>query len=354
MPLAIELTAARTSAFTVGQLAERLDDRFRLLTGGARTALPRHQTLRAVTDWSYDLLFDDERTVFERLAVFAGGCTLEAAEAVCSDDDLAAAEIGGLVGRLVDKSLVVADGSGRFRLLLTLAQYGRERLDDRDDGDAVRDRHAAYYADLAEQSSLDWHRPGGRTQVWWLACLTTELDNVRAALEWSIGGGRRHRPAHRRAAGLVLVARRTRRGGPRLARARCRLRGTTTSRGAAPAVTWAAWLGLDLGDPGTAAMLVDEAIELDVGSRRPNLPRPGVDGALGTRPAHRSDGGRGRRPGSRRTGLRRAQATSGVMPSPPRCVHVRPYCATTSTPPNAKRWPPSTPSAASATSARSC
>ena len=89
MPLAIELTAARTNAFTVGQLAERLDDRFRLLTGGARTALPRHQTLRAVTDWSYDLLFDDERKVFERLAVFVGGCTLEAAEEVCSDDDAA-------------------------------------------------------------------------------------------------------------------------------------------------------------------------------------------------------------------------------------------------------------------------
>ena len=88
MPLAIELAAARTSAFTVAQLAERLDDRFRLLTGGARTALPRQQTLRAVTDWSYDLLFDDERTVFERLSVFVGGCTLEAAEAVCADDQL--------------------------------------------------------------------------------------------------------------------------------------------------------------------------------------------------------------------------------------------------------------------------
>ena len=114
MPLAIELTAAHASAFTIGQLAERLDDRFRLVTGGARTALPRHQTLRAVTDWSYDLLFDDERKVFERLAVFVGGCTLEAAEAVCSDDELPGAEIGALVGRLVDKSLVVADGSGTF------------------------------------------------------------------------------------------------------------------------------------------------------------------------------------------------------------------------------------------------
>ena len=129
MPLAIELTAARSNAFTVTQLAERLDDRFRLLTGGARTALPRQQTLRAVTDWSYDLLFEHEQTVFERLSVFAGGCTLEAAEAVCSDEHLRTADIGDIVGRLVDKSLLVNDGAGRYRLLLTLAQYGRERLD---------------------------------------------------------------------------------------------------------------------------------------------------------------------------------------------------------------------------------
>ncbi len=190
MPLAIELTAARTNAFTVGQLAERLDDRFRLLTAGARTALPRHQTLRAVTDWSYDLLFDDERTVFERLAVFTGGCNLEAAEAVCADEDLPSTEIGGLVGRLVDKSLVIADGSGRFRLLQTLAQYSRERLDAHG-GDTVRDRHAAYHAGLAELSGVDWRRPGGQSQTWWLACLTTELDNVRAALDWSITRGTR-------------------------------------------------------------------------------------------------------------------------------------------------------------------
>ncbi|MBI5087603.1 MAG: winged helix-turn-helix domain-containing protein, partial [Actinobacteria bacterium] len=112
MPLAIELTAARTNAFTLTQLVERLDDRFRLLTGGARTSLPRQQTLRAVTDWSYDLLFDDERMVFERLSVFSGSCTLEAAEAVCADDDLPVTEIGPIIGRLVDKSLLVGDGNG--------------------------------------------------------------------------------------------------------------------------------------------------------------------------------------------------------------------------------------------------
>src|SRR5262249_8930022 len=153
-----------------------------LLTGGARTALPRHQTLRAVTDWSYDMLFDDERIVFERLAVFVGGCGLEAAEAICSDDELAPREGGALVGRLVDKSLVVADGSGRFRLLLTLTEYARQRLESHNGGGGVRDRHAAYYAGLAVRSRVDWQGPNGQTQVWWLAHLSTELDNLRGAL----------------------------------------------------------------------------------------------------------------------------------------------------------------------------
>ncbi|HTN81774.1 MAG TPA: BTAD domain-containing putative transcriptional regulator, partial [Acidimicrobiales bacterium] len=112
LPLAIELAAARSSAFTVSQIAERLDDRFRLLSGGARTAMARQQTLRAVVDWSYDLLFDDERRVFERLSVFPGGCTIDAAEAVCSSDDLDAADVADAVAGLVGKSLLVVDRSG--------------------------------------------------------------------------------------------------------------------------------------------------------------------------------------------------------------------------------------------------
>jgi predicted ATPase len=129
MPLAIELAAARVRAFPVEQLLERLDDRFRLLTGGARTALARQQTLRAVVDWSYDLLFEDERRVFERLSVFAGGCTLEAAEAVCADDEeVPDVSVADIVARLVDKSLVVAEEARRYRVLFTLGQYGRERL----------------------------------------------------------------------------------------------------------------------------------------------------------------------------------------------------------------------------------
>ena len=131
LPLAVELAAARLRSLTVATLAERLDDRFRLLTGGARTALPRQQTLRAVVDWSYDLLFEDERRLFARLSVFAGGCDLEAAEAVCADDRVPAAEILDVSSRLVDKSLASASdagGDGRFSQLQTLWQYGRDRL----------------------------------------------------------------------------------------------------------------------------------------------------------------------------------------------------------------------------------
>jgi predicted ATPase/DNA-binding SARP family transcriptional activator len=263
MPLAIELTAAHTTAFTIGQLAERLDDRFRLVTGGARTALPRHQTLRAVTDWSYDLLFDDERKVFERLAVFVGGCSLEAAEIVCSDDALSGEEIGGLVGRLVDKSLVVADGSGRFRLLFSLADYGRARLDDRGDGDSVRDRHAAHYAALCQGSYLDWRTAGGHDQAWWLAVLTSELDNIRAALDWSIARGD--------ATTAQLIAGhigwfwwntgRAAEGHHSVERALA-CAGPTPAWVRAPAVTNAAWFGLEAGQVDAAARYAAEAIAL--------------------------------------------------------------------------------------------
>ena len=113
LPLAIELAAARARVFPIQQIAARLDDRFRLLTGGSRTALPRQQTLRAVVDWSYELLFDDERRVFERLAVFPGGCDLETAEAVCADDVIVVSDVDDIIQALVDKSLVVAQRARR-------------------------------------------------------------------------------------------------------------------------------------------------------------------------------------------------------------------------------------------------
>ncbi|MGH3204629.1 MAG: ATP-binding protein, partial [Streptosporangiaceae bacterium] len=189
LPLAIELAAARLRALPLATVAERLGDRFRLLTGGARTALPRQQTLRAVVDWSYDLLFDDERRLFTRLAVFTGGCGLTAAEAVCADAQVPAGEILDLLSRLVDKSLVTisdADTEARFGQLQTLWQYGRDRLGESGAGDATRARHGAYYRQLAEEAH---HGLRGATGPMWRDRLVAESGNLRAALDWFISAG---------------------------------------------------------------------------------------------------------------------------------------------------------------------
>ena len=151
LPLAIELAAARLRAFPPQQILSRLNDRFRLLTGGSRTALPRQQTLQAVVDWSYDLLFDDEQRVFTRLSVFPGGCDLATARTVCADDELDAFEVEDIIQALVDKSLVNAAAAAaevRFSELQTLAQYGREKLAERGEAGPVRDAMAARFAQL--------------------------------------------------------------------------------------------------------------------------------------------------------------------------------------------------------------
>ena len=186
LPLAVELAAARLRSLTLATLAERLDDRFRLLTVGARTALPRQQTLRAVVDWSYDLLFEDERHLFARLSVFAGGCDLDAAEAVCADEGVPAGEILDVLSRLVDKSLVTATDSGRetrFSQLQTLWQYGRERLSQSGGLDAMCARHGAYYRQLAEDAHEGLRGAAGPT---WRERLNLDLGNLRAALDWFI------------------------------------------------------------------------------------------------------------------------------------------------------------------------
>ena len=186
LPLAIELAAARTRAFPLAQIAARLNDRFRLLTGGSRTALPRQQTLRAVVDWSYELLFDDEQRVFERLSVLPGGCDLATAEAVCADENLAADDVADHLRALVDKSLVVAVPTGdglRFTLLQTLAHYGRERLTERGDAVRVRDAMARHFANLCAQSAAAYTGDGQRA---WLRAMDADHDNLRAALEWAI------------------------------------------------------------------------------------------------------------------------------------------------------------------------
>ena len=186
LPLAIELAAARTRAFPIQQIASRLNDRFRLLTGGSRTALPRQQTLRAVVDWSYELLFEDEQRVFERLSVFLGGCDLATAEAVCADKTIDAADLGDIIQTLVDKSLVVAVPAGdglRFSQLQTLAQYGREKLAERGDAERIRDAMAAHYARLCSRAASAYI---GDDQGAWLIAVDQEQDNLRGALEWAV------------------------------------------------------------------------------------------------------------------------------------------------------------------------
>ncbi|HKY50325.1 MAG TPA: adenylate/guanylate cyclase domain-containing protein, partial [Candidatus Limnocylindria bacterium] len=182
IPLAIELAAARLKDLSPREIAAHLDERFRLLTAGSRTAMPRHQTLRGLIDWSYELLPEFERALLRRVSVFAGGWHLAAAEAV--DPDAL-----DLLGRLVDKSLVVADeedGETRYGLLETIRQYGLEKLRETSDEPMVRDRHRDFYVALVESSAPNLQGPD---QATWLARLETEHDNVRAALRWSLEGG---------------------------------------------------------------------------------------------------------------------------------------------------------------------
>jgi predicted ATPase/class 3 adenylate cyclase len=189
IPLAIELAAARVRSLSVEEINRKLDQRFRLLTGGSRTALPRQQTLRSLIDWSYDLLHDPEKLTLQRLSVFAGGWTLEAAEQVCAGEGVEGREALDLLTSLADKSLMVVeqnDGHCRYRLLETVRQYARDRLLESGGGEAVRDRHRDYFLALAEEAEP--YLTGANQQTW-LDRLETEHDNLRAALTWSSATG---------------------------------------------------------------------------------------------------------------------------------------------------------------------
>jgi predicted ATPase len=189
IPLAIELAAARVKALPIEKIAERLDDIFRLLTGGSRTALPRQQTLRALIDWSYHLLSEPERALLLRLSVFAGGWTLEAAEAVGAGEGVEASEVIVLLTALVEKSLVVyeaREGEARYHLLETVRQYGRNRLLEAGESETVRTRHRDWFLAFAERAEPELVGPA---QAEWRERLETEHDNLRAALDWSAEGG---------------------------------------------------------------------------------------------------------------------------------------------------------------------
>jgi predicted ATPase/DNA-binding CsgD family transcriptional regulator len=186
IPLAIELAAARTRMLSLEQIAEGLADRFRLLTGGARGALARHQTLRGSVDWSHDQLSEDERTLLRRLGVFRGGFTLEACEQVGAGDGLDRSAILDLLGSLVDKSLVLAqhqEAAVRYRLLETVRQYALERAAAAGEANVMRDRHRDVFLDLAERAEPELTTP---RQHEWLALLDPEAANLAAAVDWAI------------------------------------------------------------------------------------------------------------------------------------------------------------------------
>ncbi len=188
MPLAIELAAARLRTMSLDQLANRLDDRFRLLTGGSRTALPRHRTLRAVVDWSWELLTDAERMVLRRLSVFSGGASLEAAERVCAGDGVEREEVLELLTALAEKSLLLAEGdrAPRYRMLGTIKEYAAHRLAEAGESDFARRAHLAYFTELAETADPHLRRA---EQLEWLAALEVEHDNIGSAMRGAIAAG---------------------------------------------------------------------------------------------------------------------------------------------------------------------
>jgi predicted ATPase/class 3 adenylate cyclase len=187
IPLAIELAAARVKVLTVANLAHRLDERFKVLTGGSRTALPRQQTLGALIDWSYNLLSRKEQTLFSRAAIFAGGFNLDAATAVCLGDGVDELDVLDLLSSLTDKSLVVADTTGtleRYRLLESTRAYALEKLAMAGEQERLARRHGEYFRDQAQSANV---RYGIGSTTGWLASVELELDNYRAALGWALG-----------------------------------------------------------------------------------------------------------------------------------------------------------------------
>jgi predicted ATPase/DNA-binding winged helix-turn-helix (wHTH) protein len=198
--LAIELAAGRVDAFGLSELARLLDDRFRVLTRGRRTALPRHQTLRATLDWSYWLLPGPEQLTLQRLSIFSGAFTLTAAREVVADRKVDAADIGDVVAGLVAKSLIAAevgDAAGQYRLLDTTQAYAREKLATSGECDEVAGRHAAYHQKLFERAEAEWDT---RPTAEWLTAYARHIDDLRAALNWAFS------PAGKAMVGVALAA----------------------------------------------------------------------------------------------------------------------------------------------------
>jgi predicted ATPase/transcriptional regulator with XRE-family HTH domain len=263
LPLAIELAAARAGSLPLEAIAARLDDRLQLLTGGSRTALPRHQTLRAAMEWSHDLLSAPEQTLLRRLAVFSGGWSLGAAETVCAGTRLASWEVLDLLAGLVNKSLVLLEergGEARYRLLETVRHYGQERLEAAGEAAAVREDHLAWCLALAEEAQPQLRGP---QQGLWLARLEADHDNLREALGWSLREGG-DATLSLRLAGALWRFWYTRgylgEGQGWLARALAADQGPPAAR--ATALNGAAALAIAQGEHGPAATMYEEALAL--------------------------------------------------------------------------------------------
>jgi predicted ATPase/class 3 adenylate cyclase len=274
IPLAIELATARLKVFSPTQIADRLDDRFRLLTGGSRTALERQRTLQATMDWSYDLLSELEQALLRRLGVFLGGFSFEAAEEVCSSGLLPQYEVLDLLSRLVDHSLVIADEDRqiRYRVLETVRQYGLQKLVEAGESDEARLRHAEYYAAIAD---LVEERLLGDEYRSFVELVDTEHDNFRASMTWALEHDHPEL-ALRTAAGLGrfwFFRAHYREGREWLERAVAASFGTR-SKNMAQALGWIAGLGLHMGDyvrsreASTAAVAMFEDLGDETGAMR--------------------------------------------------------------------------------------
>jgi predicted ATPase/class 3 adenylate cyclase len=262
IPLAIELAAARLNVLSVEQLAGRLNDRFKLLTGGSRSALPRQQTLRATIDWSYELLTEQEKAFLRRVSVFAGGFDLEAAEAICGWEPLDPADVLDLVGALASKSLLVLEEGDdpRYGALETIRQYGAGRLREADEEAEQERRHREWFLSLAEQAEAELRRAG---QFAWFDRLDRELDNLRAGYGSCLQEGQIE-ACLRYAAALGLYWRvrgRFTEGGEWLARA---LQSPEHAGSAfyAKALAWAAYLGIYLGAYAEAELQAEQSLEI--------------------------------------------------------------------------------------------
>jgi predicted ATPase/class 3 adenylate cyclase len=259
IPLAIELAAARSASLSPGDLVVRLDQRFKLLARGSRASLERHQTLRNTIDWSYDLLDDRERDALQRLSVFAGGCDLAAAEAVLANDDLDVLDVVDVVGRLVDKSLVVADtddvGQIRYRMLETIRQYAQERLEASGNTPSVRARHVAHYVTLAETAGPKLR---SRDQIDWAARMVRETDDLRAALNCAVENDSAD-PALRLVASLAVHGVAIGYSALDWAETASEIPGASDHPLFPAVASWAAWSAVSRGDFDRAEVLVAEA-----------------------------------------------------------------------------------------------